>query len=134
MIQNATVQSDRDEILRIHELWNQVNRTWKMDGFEQYLTDDYVCFAGQGDVVRGVEAVTLEFETLGMWAKGVWEMEIFDRVVEVHGDGGWVHYEFSLRGSFDNEDFNERGRGTEIYRRGDRGWQMAVGHFSMRRR
>ena len=128
------VETDRAEILRIHELWNDVNRRWRLDGFEQYLTDDYVCFAGQGDVIRGLDAFLVEFEALSMLVKDEWSMEITDRVIEVVGDAAWVHYEFALRGKLDTELFNDRGRGTEIYRRTDRGWQMAVGHFSMRER
>ena len=128
------VETDRAEILRIHELWNDVNRRWRLDGFEQYLTDDYVCFAGQGDVIRGLDTFLVEFEALSVLVKDEWSMEITDRVIEVVGDAAWVHYEFALRGKLDTELFNDRGRGTEIYRRTDHGWQMAVGHFSMRER
>jgi ketosteroid isomerase-like protein len=131
----TSIETDHDTILRIHEMWNEVNRTWSLEGFEQYLTDDYVCFAGQGDVIRGLETFMLEFETLSESAKGGrWEMDISDRVIEVAGDAAWVHYEFALRGWFDSEPFNERGRGTEIYRRTADGWKMALGHFSMRQR
>ena len=128
------IDSDRAEILRLHELWNDVNRTWQLNGFERYLADDYVCFAGQGDVIRGLDNFLVEFEALSVLVKDEWSMGITERVIEVSGDAAWVHYEFALRGRLDSEMFNDRGRGTEIYRRDGTSWKMALGHFSMRER
>jgi len=130
----ADVEVDRAEILRIHELWNEINRTWKLNGFEQYLTPDYVCFVGQGIVIRGRDAFEDEWETLSMSVEEDWQLEVFDRDVHIRGDAAWLVYEFNLRGIFDGEPFDERGRGTEIYRRDDGRWLMAHSHFSMRQR
>lgn len=130
----ADVEADRREILRIHELWNEINRTWKLNGFEQHLAQDYVCFVGQGSVIRGRDAFEDEWATLSMAVEKDWELEVFDRIVQIVGDAAWIIYEFSINGLFDGEPFDERGRATEIYRRDSGRWLMAAGHYSMRQR
>jgi ketosteroid isomerase-like protein len=126
--------SDRVDILRIHDLWIRLNETWSSSDLSDIVTPDFVCFIGNGSVVRGREAMVDEWAMLAAEIDEAWKLDVFDRELRVVGDAAWITYEFHLVGNYDSEPFNEQGRGTEVYERRDGEWRMAVGHWSWRQR
>ena len=121
---------DRDEIEQIHERWIRVNETWDGRCLHNLLTADCEIVAGNGMVVRGRDEIAAEWASLAMAVKDEWKLTLTDRGGRIHRDVAWITYEFHLTGIFDEEPFNERGRGTEIYERQQNGWLIAAGHWS----
>jgi uncharacterized protein (TIGR02246 family) len=130
----SRVDADRAEIMRVHRIWIRANETWEMSGLGESVAPDFVCFIGNGSVVRGRDAIVEEFALLAEGIDEVWKLDIDERELRIVGDAAWMTYEFHLVGTFDEEPFNERGRGTEVYERRDGRWLMAVGHWSWRQR
>lgn len=122
-----------DELVHLHRLWSDANVTGDMTFFDEHMHGDVVLFSGDGGVHRGLREARSEWafvqEEFGY--RGI-DMTTSDVDVRVHGDGGWVLYEFRLRFEMSGEDHEIRGRGTELYERRDGRWRMAAGHWSWR--
>lgn len=131
---SVALDPDHAEILRLHEQWIRVNETWSVKGLADLVAPDFVCFIGNGSVVRGREAMVEEWASLAAEIDTTWNLDVYERDVRVVGDAAWITYEFHLVGTFDSEPFDEQGRGTEVYERRDGVWKMAVGHWSWRQR
>ena len=111
-------------------MWVDANRTWVIDDFVPHMEEDVACFAGDGSVLRGRDQLVTEWRNLSEVIQDEWHMETSNLQLEVFVDSAWLVYEFHLRGVLDSEPFDQRGRATELYRKRDGRWRMAVGHFS----
>jgi ketosteroid isomerase-like protein len=124
---------DEAAIRRIHELWVETQCTWDLQPSLAFLDPDIVVFAGDGSVFRGRETLITEWAELRDAAEGQWRLETSDWTLWSSADAAWIVYEFHLRGRLFDEPFDQRGRGTELYRKRDGEWRMAVGHWSWRK-
>jgi uncharacterized protein (TIGR02246 family) len=121
---------DETEVFRLHRMWVDANRRWDLDDFLPHMEEDVLCFAGDGSVLRGREQLVSEWRLLGDIIEGEWQMETTEVQLEVFTEAAWLVYEFHLRGTLAGSPFDQRGRATELYRKRDGRWRMAVGHFS----
>lgn len=121
---------DEAEVYRLHRMWVDANCTWNIDDFVPHMEEDVACFAGDGSVLRGREQLVREWRMLGEMIEDEFTMETSEVRLEVFTDAAWLVYEFHLRGVLDKAPFDQRGRATELYRKRDGRWRMAVGHFS----
>ena len=130
----AELVDDDAAIRRIHELWIETQQSWDIEPCLEHLEPEIIVFAGDGSVFRGRDHLVAEWALIRDAAEGRWNLEISDRTEWRSGDSAWIVYEFHLRGpGFFGERFDQRGRGTELYRKRDGRWRMAVGHWSWRK-
>jgi ketosteroid isomerase-like protein len=122
--------ADETEVFRLHRMWVDANQTWNIDDFVPHMEEDVACFAGDGSVLRGRDHLVREWRTLGEMIEDEFDMETSEVQLEVFSEAAWLVYEFHLRGYLDKAPFDQRGRATELYRKRDGRWRMAVGHFS----
>jgi ketosteroid isomerase-like protein len=119
--------TDDDEraIRDIHAIWIQTQQTWELEPSLEHLEPNVIIFAGDGSVFRGRDELVSEWAELQDAAEGdMWRS----------AEAAWIVYEFHLRGpGFFGEPFDQRGRGTELYRKRGGRWRMAVGHWSWRK-
>jgi hypothetical protein len=132
----ANAEADKQEVLRLHELWYEANRVQSIELMRQ-------CFVG-GDEFHGVNINGYVYNGIEEWAN-LWshflpsvkvvEIADWDVRVTVDGNVGWTTYEGSIKLTFPQPEGAEiagvvspaadqaglfvRWHGTEICRRED---------------
>lgn len=120
--------SDREELARLEEEWMSAMQSRDMDRLEELVADGFTFTA----VHLNPDPMSRE-QWMGAAREGytITSFAFEEMDVDVFGDTAVIHSRFSQLASWDQNNLSNVFRLTDVWSRGDKGWQVVARHSSI---
>ena len=121
-------EADRAELVKLEEEWMSAMQSRDMDRLEELVAPGFRFTA----IHLYPEPMTRE-QWMGAAREGytITSFAFEDMQVDVFGDTAVIHSRFSQLASWDQNNLSNVFRLTDVWSRGDKGWQVVARHSSI---